>query len=689
MCGITGFFDPTLRGPAPQWQAVLEAMAATVRHRGPDASGVWTDVEAGIGLAHRRLAIMDLSPAGAQPMWSGSGRFCMVFNGEIYNFAELAAELRSLGTTFRGHSDTEVILAAVDHWGLERTLQRLSGMFAIALWDSAERRLHLVRDRIGEKPLYYGVCGPTLLFGSELKSLRAHPAWSADIDRQSLSLLMRHGYIPDPHSIYQGVFKLPPGTWLSLSGDDLAQPERLAPGAERGPRAYWSVRSVAEAGLADPWTGSPGAAVDALDEHLRGIISQQMVADVPLGAFLSGGIDSSTVVALMQAQSKRPVQTFTIGFDQRAFNEAEHAKAVAKHLGTDHTELYLTPKDALAVIPHLPQLYDEPFADPSQIPMFLVSQLARRSVTVALSGDGGDELFAGYNRYLWAQKVWGHRSRPQRAARALAAAVLSAVPAPHLNRLFELLSRAVPLGVLQQPNLGGKVHKLAAALRAGSTTELYRMLMSYWQMPAAVVPGVLEPDGDIRADNMLVGAAALIDNLMYWDLTGYLPGDNLVKVDRAAMASSLEVRVPLLDHRAIEFAWRIPSSLKVRDGQSKWLLRQVAYRYIPRDLLERPKMGFSVPISAWLRGPLREWGEDLLAPDRLAEQGLVAPDVVQDCWQAHQTGSQDAGLPLWTMLMFQAWYDQQQDRTSPALAPAAESDQRQALFPGAAALPSG
>jgi asparagine synthase (glutamine-hydrolysing) len=689
MCAITGFLQGGT-GDEGQWRAVLEAMAATVRHRGPDAGGVWADIGAGVGLAHRRLAILDLSPAGAQPMQSASGRYCLVFNGEIYNFRELAAELSAAGARFRGHSDTEVILAAVDAWGLERSLQRLTGMFAFALWDKQERRLHLARDRIGEKPLYYGVCGRTLLFGSELKALRAHPAWSGEICRQSLTLLLRYGYIPEPYSIYQGIHKLPPGTSLSLDAAALADPARLAPGGEAGPRSYWSLRAAAEAGLAEPWSGSPSDAVDALEQRLQTIIGQQMVADVPLGAFLSGGIDSSTVVALMQAQSTRPVQTFTIGFGERTFNEAEHAKAVARHLGTDHTELYVSAQDALDVIPRLPQLYDEPFADPSQIPTFLVSQLARRRVTVALSGDGGDELFAGYNRYLWTQKVWQRRQASSRMSRSLAAGALSALPAPRLNRLFEVLARLLPVSALRQPNLGGKLHKLAAALRAGNKTELYRMLVSYWQTPGAVVPGAAEPLGNIRADNVLAGARALIDDLMYWDLTSYLPGDNLVKVDRASMGVGLEVRVPLLDHRLVEFAWRIPADLKLRDGQSKWLLRQVAYRHIPRELLERPKMGFSVPVSSWLRGTLREWGEDLLAPERLARQGLVSPEVVQQSWQAHQAGREDGGLALWTMLMFQAWYDEQQQRTSPALAKTATADERHTVFsPGAAAIPSG
>lgn len=691
MCGIAGFLGAELEGDEPQWRAVLEAMATTVRHRGPDGDGIWLDLPAGVGLAHRRLAILDLSGAGAQPMRSVSGRYWIVFNGEIYNFRELAAELAVLGTRFRGHSDTEVILGAVECWGLERTLERLSGMFAFALWDGQERQLHLARDRLGEKPLYYGVRNRALLFGSELKALRVHPAWSGEICREAVPLLLRYGYIPAPYSIYEGIYKLPAGSCLSLRAADLAVQQNVAPGGARGPRSYWTVRAAAEVGLSAPWNGTPDSAVDALEQQLATVIRQQMVADVPLGAFLSGGIDSSTVVALMQAQSARPVQSFTIGFEQAAFNEAEHAEAVARHLGTDHTELYVSARDALEVIPRLPQIYDEPFADPSQIPTFLVSQLARRRVTVALSGDGGDELFAGYNRYLWTDRVWARHGDIPRAVRVLAAALLAAVPAPRLDRMFELLARLLPVSALRQPNLGAKLHKLAAALRAGSSTDLYRMLVSYWQQPSLTVLGSREPAGDIRVDNVLAGTATLMDNLMYWDQTGYLPGDNLVKVDRASMAVSLETRLPLLDHRLVEFAWRIPVELKVRDGQSKWLLRQVAYRYIPRELLERPKMGFSVPVAAWLRGPLREWGEDLLAPERLARQGLLAPDAVRQAWDAHQRGRTDAGLMLWPVLMLQAWYDEQQQRTSPALTRAlAVGGDRQPVFAGGAApIPSG
>lgn len=687
MCGIAGFLESRVDGGELQWGAVLEAMAAAVHHRGPDSGGVWFDREAGLGLAHRRLAILDLTASGAQPMLSGSGRYCLAFNGEVYNFRALAEELRAAGQSFRGHSDTEVVLAAVDTWGFEGALQRLSGMFAFALWDRQARRLYLARDRLGEKPLYYGVCNRTLVFGSELKALRTHPAWSGQVCRASITLLLRYGYIPAPHTIYQGIYKLPPGSWLSLTAADLG--DGLSATGERRPKSYWSVREVAEAGLANPWSGSPTEAIDALERQLSATVQEQMVADVPLGAFLSGGIDSSTVVALMQAHSRQPVRTFTIGFDRAAFDEARHAKAVARHLGTDHTELYISARDALDVIPRLPQIYDEPFADPSQIPTFLVSQLARSEVMVALSGDGGDELFAGYNRYVWTENLWTRRDRLSPLLRRLTAAALTSVPAPWLNRLFELLAAWLPARLVGQPNLGGKMHKFAAALRAESSTELYRMLISFWQDPGLAVPGADEPEGEIRSDNALAGARRLVDDLMYWDLTGYLPGDNLAKVDRASMAVGLETRLPLLDHRVVELAWRMPADLKLREGKTKWLLRQVAYRHIPQHLLERPKMGFSVPVAHWLRGPLREWGEDLLATDRLARQGLLAPEAVRTLWDAHQQSRLDAGLALWSVLMLQAWYDEQQQRTSPALTNAlAALDQQQALPRSPAVLPS-
>jgi asparagine synthase (glutamine-hydrolysing) len=689
MGGITGFFEPGISGDDAQWRGVLEIMSATIRHRGPNVGGIWVDLGVGLGLAYRRLAARESESGLPHSMWSSKGHYRIAFSGTIHNARQLAKELSDHGEALRDRSSVEVILACLQRWGLEDTLQRLHGGFAFALWDVRQRRLQLVRDRLGEKPLYYGICGRTLLFGSELKALRVHPAWSGEICRQSLMQLLRYGYIPEPRSIYRDIYKLPPGTWLSLDAEKLSDGRALAVGGEHGPRVYWAMRSAAEAGLANPWGGTTEGAVDELERHLQAVIGEQMANGLPTGAFLSGGIDSSTVVALMQAQSPRPVQTFTIGFEESCYDEAQHAKAVAQHLGTEHAELYVNSKDAHDLIPRLPQIYDEPFADPSQIPMILASQFARGRVAATLAGDGGDELFAGYNRYLWTEKVWSRRNQMSPMFRAVLANTLAAVPAPYLNRLFALIQSLLPMTFLRQPNIGGKLHKLAAALRADSPTELYRTLMSYWQQPELLIPGVVEPGCDIRSDNALAGAQTLIESLLYWDLTGYLPGSNLVKLDRAAMSVGLHVHLPLLDHRLVEFAWRIPISLKLNNGQSKWLLRQVAYRHIPQALLERPKMGFSPPVSAWLRGPLQEWGKDLLAPDRLERQGLLAPEAIQHCWKAHQAGREDAALPLWSMLMFQAWHDEQRQRGSVQLVKQARVDvQGHAFADSAEVLPS-
>lgn len=680
MGGISGFLQSSGSDALAEQQATLERMAASLRHRGPDSGGSWFDAQSGLGLAHRHLARSGPLTAGRQPPRTACSRYRIIFDGAIYNCSALAADLGATGAVLQSHADAEVVLAAIKAWGLQHTLQRLQGMFAFVLWDAQERRLHLIRDRLGEKPLYYGRCGSALLFGSELKALRQHPAWSGGICRSALTQLLRHGYIPEPLSIYAGIYKLPPGSCLSVCVDKLPSSEALAPGGEQGPVDYWSVRSVIESGLRNPWPDTPTAAVDALEELLSRVIGQQMTADVPVGAFLSGGIDSSTVVALMQAQSARPLPTFTIGFSEVSFNEAEYAKAVARHLGTEHVELYVTAQDACDVIPQLPQVYDEPFANPSQIPMLLISQMARRQVNVALSGDGGDELFAGYNRYLWTDTLWSRQRATPRLLRAAAAGALSAVPAPYLDKLFKPLQRVLPFGMLQQPNLGGKLHKLASALRAGSATELYHMLMSYWQEPNQVVLGTVEPSRSGRFDAMQLGSSSLIDKLMYWDLIDYLPGDNLVKLDRAAMSVGLEARLPLLDQRVVELAWRLPADLKVRAGQGKWLLRQLAYRHIPKELLERPKMGFSPPIGDWLRGSLREWGEDLLAPERLAQQGLLDSATIQQCWRAHQAGHLDAALPLWSVLMFQAWYAEHEQRSSPPRSSLAQSVSKPDMF---------
>lgn len=651
MCGLTGFIDATRQTPADELRAVAARMADAIHHRGPDDAGAWADAETGVAFGFRRLAIVDLSAEGHQPMASASGRYEMVFNGEIYNYRAIRADLERAdpGIAFRGHSDTEVLLAAIERWGLPEAIGRTVGMFAIALWDRRERRLHLVRDRLGEKPLYYGWRGRTFLFGSELKALRAHPAFTAEIDREAVALFLRHKYIPAPRSIYRGIAKLPPGTILTID------PER--PGCAPEPVAYWSARAVAEAGVADPFPGSESEAIDALESLLRGAVGLQMVADVPLGALLSGGIDSSTVVALMQAQSARPIETFTIGFEERGYNEAEHAKAVARHLGTNHRELYVTPAEAMAVIPRLPTLYDEPFADASQIPTFLVSELARRHVTVGLSGDGGDESFGGYTRHLTGSRLWDRMRRAPRAARALAARGITAAPPAAWDRAIDAADAVLPLRLRDRVS-GDRVHKAAGVLHAADPDEMYRLLVTDWADPGSVVLG---PDGAglDAAGNHLAASLGPTERMMLLDTVTYLPDDVLVKVDRASMGVSLEVRAPLLDHRIVEFAWRLPMAMKIRGGQGKWALRQVLYRHVPRDLVERPKMGFGVPVGAWLRGPLRPWADDLLSERRLSEDGLLDPAPIRRKWAEHLSGKRDWQAQIWDVLMLQAWLREQ------------------------------
>jgi asparagine synthase (glutamine-hydrolysing) len=642
MCGITGFLDPSHSHNAEQLTSRAAAMAETLRHRGPDDSGAWTDAEAGIALGFRRLAIIDLSPAGHQPMLSADGRYGIAYNGEVYNFAELRGELQGGGHAFRGSSDTEVMLAAVCEWGLEAAVQRFNGMFAFALWDRQERRLHLVRDRIGIKPLYYGWMGGVFVFGSELKALKAHPAFVAEVDRDALALYLRHNYVPGPHSIYRNVFKLPAGSILSVDGS--------APAGTLEPHCYWSARQAAEAGVSSAASGDDVELIERLDATLRASVRQCMVADVPLGAFLSGGVDSSTVVALMQAQSSRPVRTFTIGFEEAGFDEAGYARAVARHLGTEHTELTVTPAEARAVIPRLPDLYDEPFADASQIPTFLVSQLARQHVTVSLSGDGGDELFGGYDRYFQTRRLWaagGWVPAPLRAGLGrLAASVTSGDWLPRLTNRLGL------------PNLGDRAEKLAGILGARSVDELYVRLISYWQRPEKIAPGAREPQTELLATGSWPALPSPAERMMYIDLVGYLPDDLLVKLDRASMGVSLEGRVPFLDdHRVVEFAWQVPLRCKMRGGRGKWILRQVLYRYVPSALVERPKMGFGVPIGAWLRGPLRAWAAALLEPERLSRQGFLDPAAVSRKWGEHLTGKRNWQFALWGILMFQAWLE--------------------------------
>lgn len=643
MCGLAGFLSNAYGQDA---QMVLQQMAAFIVSRGPDDMGAWHDAP-GIGLAHRRLSILDLSPAGHQPMTSASGRFVIAFNGEIYNHLALRQEL--LGVDWRGHSDTETLLAGFTAWGVHATVERCVGMFAFAVWDKHEQQLMLGRDRLGEKPLYYGWQGQgaeaSFLFASELKALKAHPAFCADVDRNALALMMRHNHINAPHSIYRDIFKLPPGHLLTVS---LAQPE---PRLEQ----YWSLPKVAEAGVANLLKATDVEITDQLEELLKSAVRQQMLADVPLGAFLSGGIDSSTIVALMQAQSARPVKTFSVGFHEAGYNEAVHAKAVAEHLGTDHTELYVTPQQALDVIPKLPALYCEPFADSSQIPTFLVSQLARRHVTVSLSGDAGDELFCGYSRYPQARNLWGKVSPIPRGLRHSLASLIRVLPQGCWPLLQTLVRPALPTS-LKYANLGDKAKKGVELLAATSVDELYALLVSHWRSEHLVI-GANEPATHLRGDFLALNGLDDIQRMMALDAITYLPGDILTKVDRAAMGVSLETRVPFLDHRVVEFAWRIPQSMKLKDGVGKWILRQVLYRHVPQELIERPKMGFGVPIDSWLRGSLRDWAESLLDESRLRQEGFFNPAPIRQKWAEHLSGKRNWQHHLWDVLMFQAWLE--------------------------------
>jgi asparagine synthase (glutamine-hydrolysing) len=645
MCGLTGFWASAIKS-GERAQYVAQCMADRIAHRGPDDSGVWVDEKCGLALAHRRLSILDLSPAGHQPMASPCGRFVLVYNGEIYNHLDLRRELEAEGGAFdwRGHSDTETLLAGLRHWGIERCLQKLNGMFAFAFWDRREQLLYLARDRMGEKPLYYGRSGDVFLFGSELKALAAHPDWNAEINRDALALYMRHNYVPAPWSIYTNISKLPPAHFVVISGG----------GRNIGkPHCYWDLAKIAEQGQAVA-TGSAEVLMDELDALLREAIGRRMMADVPLGTFLSGGYDSTTVAALMQAQSARPVKTFTIGFHEEGYNEAVHARAVAAHLGTEHTELYVTPSEAMDVIPKLAHIYDEPFSDSSQIPTYLVSQLARQHVTVSLSGDGGDELFCGYNRYTTGYKAWSKLSSlPYSIRKGLA---WSIERAPH--RFLDSMQRLLP-SKLQVSSLSDRLPKLAEVIRNRDGESFYRTLVSHWKQPDSVVLGATEPSTILNQSNQLPTLPGLREKMMYLDMMTYLPDDILTKVDRASMAVSLEARVPLLDHRLVEFAWRVPIEYKYRDGQGKWLLRQVLYRYVPKELMERPKMGFGVPIEHWLCGSLREWAEALLDERRLRDEGFFDPAPIRKMWKEHLSGERRWHYYLWDVLMFQAWLEVQ------------------------------
>lgn len=691
MCGFCGFLT-TDASVLSRAEEQASRMALAIQHRGPDDAGAWADASAGIALGFRRLSILDLSGAGHQPMQSASGRFVMTFNGEIYNHNDLrdllsAAQLGMPAHPWRGHSDSETLLACLEAWGLEETLKKTVGMFAIALWDRQTQTLHLARDRFGEKPLYYGwattatTVAPAFVFGSELKALRAYPGFANPISREALSLYMRFTYVPAPYSIYQNIFKLEPGCMLSIdtraavlkAGNPLeaalvpslqsALPAPLRPPDVQGGlrmHRWWSLASVVVAG-AQKQISSEEEALQTLEQHLKDAVRVQSLADVPLGAFLSGGVDSSCIVALMQAQASSPVKTFTVGFEEAEFDESPHARAVAEHLGTEHNALYVSAKHAQAVIADLPAMYDEPFADSSQIPTHLICKAARQQVTVALSGDAGDELFGGYNRYLWASRIWNRLAWLPYPARQALGAAIRAVPTVGWDALSRPVNALLPASK-NFARAGDRAHKLAARLGGvHNLDELYNSLVSEWQDPTHVVKGVggvlCEPPSMLADPWPATGSEQHQLRMMYRDSMTYLPDDILCKVDRAAMATSLETRVPFLDHRVAELAWQLPLNMKIRNGQGKWALRQVLYKYVPKELIDRPKAGFAIPVGQWLRGPLKDWAEALLDEKRLEVEGYFHPKPIRDKWVQHLSGRYDHTPSLWAVLMFQSWLE--------------------------------
>jgi asparagine synthase (glutamine-hydrolysing) len=656
MCGIVGFCSKGTDLAPDSLRRIVGAMADALVHRGPDDNGVWIDPDAGLALGHRRLSIIDLSATGRQPMASSCGRYVLTYNGEIYNFQSLRAELEQLGHSFRGHSDTEVLLAALVEWEVAETLGRLNGMFAFVLWDRRERRLTLARDRSGKKPLYYGWCGDSFLFGSELKALRVHPAFDPSIDRDALGLFVQYSWMPAPYSIYAAMRQLPAGTTLSVKTDD-------GPG-DSLPEVYWSARDIAVRGSRVPADISLEAATDAPEELLHEAVACRMIADVRIGAFLSGGIDSSTIVALMRSVSDKPVQTFSIGYHEARYNEAEYAKAIAKHLGTDHTELYVTRDDCLEVIPHLTTLYDEPFADCSQIPTYLVSRLARQKVTVALSGDGGDELFGGYIDYSKNLRDWKRRNAlwrhcPPALRRGFASLITDLTQTgQYVLRVDDPSSSA--LGVFRA-KLAKKLDKLEKRgrpiLLSDSGAELHASLWAQVERADQLVLGARPVASGLTDPSRWTGVSDPLLGMMLVDFATYLADDILTKVDRASMGVSLEVRCPLLDPKVIEFAWSLPSSMRMGHLGGKHILKNLLSRHVPRELFERPKQGFNVPLQEWLRGPLRDWAEALLDERRLHEDGYFQPRAVRQLWQDHLSGWRPRTSLVWSLLTFQAWHE--------------------------------
>lgn len=638
MCGIVGFWDIKQRSNTEKLQHTVTLMRDSILHRGPDSAGNWVDAVSGVAFGHRRLAIIDLTEHGHQPMRSAHGRYIITYNGEIYNHLEIRQQLEAddLAPSWHGHSDTEVILAAFEAWGVETALHKFVGMFAIALWDVQKKLLYLIRDRMGEKPLYYGWVDSYLLFGSELKALKAHFAWQQKVDPKAVNLLLQYNCIPAPYTIYEGIHKLEPGHMLVINQ-----------AGELYEHAYWQLKEVINTTNTQDYS-NPMHAVDALETKLSEAIRLQMLADVPVGAFLSGGLDSSTVVALMQAQSLQPVKTFTIGFAEESHNEAKHAKAIADHLKTQHTELYLSPEETRAVIPDLANFYDEPFADSSQIPTYVIAKLTRQHVTVSLSGDGGDELFGGYNRYTWVPNIWRKISYLPRPLRILIRKMLQALTPAQWDKIFNSFGIIIPK-LAKQYNYGDKLHKLARLLDSVSPYEIYYKLLAHWDATQI----------DKRITKLIkdLNSPSLQSSMMYIDSKQYLPDDILVKVDRAAMAVNLETRIPFLDHRVVEFAWSLPLDLKIRGGQSKWIVAQLLNKYVPKDLYDRPKMGFGIPIDKWLRGPLKEWAQDLLTDSMLEKHDFLNVSSIQQKWREHLSGRRNWQYHLWDVLIFQSWYE--------------------------------
>jgi asparagine synthase (glutamine-hydrolysing) len=638
MCGITGFYEIKTARKRSEMQAIGKEMTARLLHRGPDAGDVWQDPDSPVLLGHRRLSIQDVSSAGAQPMLSASERYVIIYNGEIYNAPALQTEMEEAGISFRGHSDTEVFLAAIERWGLNQALQKINGMFAFALWDRKEKQLHLVRDRLGKKPLYVGWAGGSLVFGSELKSLRAHPDFKAAIDAAALALYLRYASVPAPHCIYAGIWSVPAGHRLTIQARDVQAGDDLSTLMQ----PYWRPCEIAAQAHNVRAPKSDAAALAVFEELLGTCVSERLLSDVPLGAFLSGGIDSSSIVAMMQARTNAQVKTYTIGFAESGYNEADYARKVAQHLETDHHEMTVSESDALALIPSLAEMYDEPFADISAIPTALLCKFARGDVTVALSGDGGDEMLGGYNRHIEAPRLWNKIGRFPPKLRAMAGKAISSVGVQTWDKILPM-----------RPQAGTAMHKMAALMPLEDERAVYERLIRHWDEPP-VKGGGTAPDLPIYQQD--TKGLSFAEQMMLWDTTGYLPNDILVKVDRASMATSLEVRAPLLDPRIFQFAWSLEMQQKIRGGSGKWLLKELLKKYVPADLFERPKQGFAMPVGQWLRGELRDWAEDLLSEERLNATGVLDPAPIRACWEAHLRGAGHHATKLWTVLMFMAWY---------------------------------